>query len=300
MERESEERRAELEERYLNDDTEGTLFAAFYRPVMENANEYDDLFPEEIWLEAKMQLAHIRSVKRQELVLSNLRKRLEQRYSVFEDGTRKETRSPEQRKRTASIVMMAMFFQLLCRNTESLEENPYYNLILALFEDMKSDPYILRLYEAIDAEETKNEKAGAFVVQKDYLNDEKVEKILSNPLVSDDEKRITILREGYKQIKEKMKDSFTGGTQWWYVYKMMTEQKIYEDHRYKRFKDDLIAADVKKEHLPDTNLFTGKYDDIKKGTEYPNWKVAPGGREDILEMGKQFARIVFQIMHPIG
>lgn len=210
MERLSEKEHTELEQLYLNDKVEGTLFANFYNSIIRNANEEDDLFPEEVWKEAKEQLRHIYSISNKELVFSNLRKRLEQRYAIFDNGYSQEKRTKSQRQRTASIVMIAMFFQLLCTNIDSLEDNPYKSLILALFDDMKSDPYILQLYNEIAEEETKNDNRGNFVVQKDYLadvNSNNLEKPIICPLINitkDQETFIVpVLKEASNQTKNK-------------------------------------------------------------------------------------------------
>lgn len=299
MDRLSEQQVRDLESQYLNDELESALYAAFMQPVLINARANNDLLPAEVWSEAKAYLSHLSSIKKKNYAVQNIRKELEIRYSIFDNGIERIARSESQKQRTASIVMMAIFFQLLCAHISSLEGNPYVDLIRAIFDNMKTDPFILSLYSQIDTIETQNEKQGDFVRQKDYILGESTAQLLQDQNIADRDKRIAILKQSYQKFQEQIPDKFTGGSQWFYVYKLMSELSYYEEHRYQEFYDDLVKAGVLERHLPNTTQFTRKYKDIKEYTMFPNWKHRIGGRNDILTMGIDLARIVFNIINGI-
>ena len=86
---------------------------------------------------------------------------------------------------------------------------------------------------------------------------------------------------------------FKGGSQWFYVYKLMVEKGIYINRQYQQFKKDLETADIPK--LPKTSTFTRKYKQLPEGSTYP-WRTKNNGRSDILDEGNKIAEIAKDIL----
>ena len=113
----------------------------------------------------------------------------------------------------------------------------------------------------------------------------------------DDKFRRSCLRKIYAALKEQLKEQFKGGSQWFYVYRVMADLKIYADNSYKPFASDLETIGVTKKHMPNTNTFSRKQNQLKQGTRYPNWQVKTGGKQTVLDEGKRIAQIAFNIIN---
>ena len=114
--------------------------------------------------------------------------------------------------------------------------------------------------------------------------------------LNDDKLRRARLKKVYMALQEKLGTLFKGKSQWYYVYRMLAENNIYEENSYTLFESDLIAIGVREDQMPDTNTFSRKQAQIKKETTFPNWKVKTGGKQNYLDQGLQIARIAFEIM----
>lgn len=129
-----------------------------------------------------------------------------------------------------------------------------------------------------------------FIIKEEKENEPKID------IRKDREARIMKLIQVHKALKAQLGDSYTGKSQWFYVYKLMVEKGIYTNRKYRQFKADLEQAGISKNELPNTNTFTRKYNQLKKGTTFPDWENQNGGRDDILEEGKEIAQIAKTIL----
>jgi len=118
----------------------------------------------------------------------------------------------------------------------------------------------------------------------------------SNKNVRDPEQRPGLLKMVFDACKEKMGEKFQP-IDWFYIYKMMVDNYIYEDNSYKPFEADLKKAGIPETEMPPTDQFFRKYDVMKQGDDYrfPHWEVTNRGRQSTLDRGISIARIA----HPI-
>lgn len=115
--------------------------------------------------------------------------------------------------------------------------------------------------------------------------------------LQNDRLRIHKLRNAYTACKNDLGKRFKGGSQWFYIYKLMVENRTYEDKTYKLFLSDLASAGVPEKEMPNTDTFARKYSQMKEGIFFPNWKVKAGGRQATLDEGLQIARIAFGVLY---
>ena len=109
--------------------------------------------------------------------------------------------------------------------------------------------------------------------------------------------RIAKLKEVYKALADNLGKKFKGGSQWFYVYKLMADNKTYEDRSYKKFINDLQNIGMPQEVLPNPDTFTRKYNQLAKDCRYPYWRVKSGGKQATLDEGMEIARIAFDILY---
>ena len=119
----------------------------------------------------------------------------------------------------------------------------------------------------------------------------------SSKNLQNDRLRIRKLRNTYAACKNDMGRRFKGGSQWFYIYKLMVENRTYEDKTYKLFLSDLASAGVPEKEMPNTDTFARKYSQMKEDIFFPNWKVKAGGRQATLDEGLQIARIAFGVLY---
>lgn len=109
--------------------------------------------------------------------------------------------------------------------------------------------------------------------------------------------RIAKLKEVYKALVHNLGNKFKGGSQWFYVYKLMADNRTYEDRSYKKFINDLQHIGMPQENLPNPDTFTRKYNQLAKDCRYPYWRVKSGGKQATLDEGIEIARIAFDILY---
>lgn len=274
-----------------------------YNAINVTSERYGDLSPEEIWNEALSIVDEISNATQRTWKVDKVFSQLKRKYSSIEDEHGDcVKRSDKQQELTATLVL----FDVVCMlslakrlDPEQAEQHPY-------FEYMK---HILRffcesvLFQAMLAvlqqdEEDVEAITGQELQPSDYLSNKPIlnteKEVIS---LADEHMRIELLRRVYVALKEQLGESFTGRSQWFYVYRMMADCKAYENGSYTQFASDLKAAGVTKEHLPNTSTFSRKQGQLKAGMTYPNWQTKTGGKQTILDEGKRIARIAFDILY---
>ena len=116
------------------------------------------------------------------------------------------------------------------------------------------------------------------------------------PDFKDTKVRVAKLKEIYKTLRKDLDGKFKGGSQWFYVYKLMADCKIYEDRSYQLFMNDLHSAGVSKDDMPNPVTFTRKYNQLQRDSRYPYWRVKSGGKQATLDEGIGIARIAYNIL----
>lgn len=117
------------------------------------------------------------------------------------------------------------------------------------------------------------------------------------PDYRDTKVRVSKLKEIYKTLQKDLGKVFKGGSQWFYVYKLMADCKIYEDRSYQLFLNDLNNAGVAKTDMPNPVTFTRKYNQLQRDSRYPYWRVKSGGKQATLDEGLSIARIAYDILY---
>lgn len=114
--------------------------------------------------------------------------------------------------------------------------------------------------------------------------------------VRNPEQRPGLLKLVFDACKEKMGKKFQP-IDWFYIYKLMVDNYIYEDNSYKPFEADLKKAGIPGTEMPPTDQFFRKYNVMKQGEDnrFPHWEVTNRGRQSTLDRGISIARIA----HPI-
>ena len=117
------------------------------------------------------------------------------------------------------------------------------------------------------------------------------------PDYKDTKVRVVKLKMIYKTLRNDLGKNFKGGSQWFYVYKLMADCKIYEDRSYQLFMNDLHSAGVTKDVMPNPVTFTRKYNQLQRESRYPYWRVKSGGKQATLDEGMCIARIAYDILY---
>ena len=260
-------------------------------------------YKKEIWNEALAVVEEIRKSAHREWKVDKVFNQLKRKYSVFVDESNvRVERSEKQQEMTATLVL----FDVVCMlslaervKPEEAEQHPYFEYMRTilgyfcesvLFQAMLA---VLKHYE----EEVEN-IVGHDLQEVDYMDGVPAAKPVTKETNWDDDKfRRSCLRKIYAALKEQLKEQFKGGSQWFYVYRVMADLTIYADSSYKPFASDLEAIGVTKKHMPNTNTFSRKQNQLKQGTRYPNWQVKTGGKQTVLDEGKRIAQIAFNIIN---
>ena len=274
-----------------------------YNAINVVSERYEDISPEEIWDEALSIVEEIREVPHKKWKVQHVYSQLKRKYSAFEreDGTIIE-RTDKQQSITATLVL----FDVVCMLSLAQKLEPEQALQHPYYEHMKT---ILSffchsvLFEAMLAvlqqdEEDIEQITGHELQVRDYMEEDMIqeEPERKERNLNDDKLRRARLKKVYMALQEKLGTLFKGKSQWYYVYRMLAENNIYEENSYTLFESDLIAIGVREDQMPDTNTFSRKQAQIKKETTFPNWKVKTGGKQNYLDQGLQIARIAFEIM----
>lgn len=295
----SEDKKLELRQQYESRQE----YMVAYNAINVTSERYEDLSPEEIWNEAIAVVEEIRKSAHREWKVDKVFNQLKRKYSVFvdESDTRVQ-RSEKQQEMTATLVL----FDVVCMlslaervKPEEAEQHPYFEYmrtILGYFCESVLFQAMLAVLKH-DEEEVEN-IVGHDLQEVDYMDGIPAAKPVVKETNWDDDKfRRSCLRKIYAALKEQLKEQFKGGSQWFYVYRVMADLKIYADNSYKPFASDLETIGVTKKHMPNTNTFSRKQNQLKQGTRYPNWQVKTGGKQTVLDEGKRIAQIAFNIIN---
>lgn len=152
-----------------------------------------------------------------------------------------------------------------------------------------------RTDEYLEVIERKKKKAAELIEHEEQTIEQQEEK--KNPDYKDTQVRVAKLKEIYKTLRKDLGTKFKGGSQWFYVYKLMADCKIYEDRSYQLFLNDLHSAGVSKNDMPNPVTFTRKYNQLQSDTLYPYWRVKPGGKQATLDEGMGIAQIAYFILY---
>lgn len=295
----SEDKKLELRQQYESRQE----YMVAYNAINVTSERYEDLSPEEIWNEAIAVVEEIRKSAHREWKVDKVFNQLKRKYSVFVDESDvRVERSEKQQEMTATLVL----FDVVCMlslaervKPEEAEQHPYFEYmrtILGYFCESVLFQAMLAVLKH-DEEEVEN-IVGHDLQEVDYMDGVPAAKPVSKETNWDDDKfRRSCLRKIYAALKEQLKEQFKGGSQWFYVYRVMADLTIYADSSYKPFASDLEAIGVTKKHMPNTNTFSRKQNQLKQGTRYPNWQVKTGGKQTVLDEGKRIAQIAFNIIN---
>lgn len=295
----SEDKKLELRQQYESRQE----YMVAYNAINVTSERYEDLSPEEIWNEAIAVVEEIRKSAHREWKVDKVFNQLKRKYSVFVDESDvRVKRSEKQQEMTATLVL----FDVVCMlslaervKPEEAEQHPYFEYmrtILGYFCESVLFQAMLAVLKH-DEEEVEN-IVGHDLQEVDYMDGIPAAKPVTKETNWDDDKfRRSCLRKIYAALKEQLKEQFKGGSQWFYVYRVMADLKIYADNSYKPFASDLEAIGVTKKHMPNTNTFSRKQNQLKQGTRYPNWQVKTGGKQTVLDEGKRIAQIAFNIIN---
>lgn len=295
----SEDKKLELRQQYESRQE----YMVAYNAINVTSERYEDLSPEEIWNEAIAVVEEIRKSAHREWKVDKVFNQLKRKYSVFVDESDvRVERSEKQQEMTATLVL----FDVVCMlslaervKPEEAEQHPYFEYmrtILGYFCESVLFQAMLAVLKH-DEEEVEN-IVGHDLQEVDYMDGIPAAKPVVKETNWDDDKfRRSCLRKIYAALKEQLKEQFKGGSQWFYIYRVMADLKIYADNSYKPFASDLEAIKVTKEHMPNTNTFSRKQNQLKQGTRYPNWQVRTGGKQTVLDEGKRIAQIAFNIIN---
>lgn len=295
----SEDKKLELRQQYESRQE----YMVAYNAINVTSERYEDLSPEEIWNEALAVVEEIRKSAHREWKVDKVFNQLKRKYSVFVDESDvRVERSEKQQEMTATLVL----FDVVCMlslaervKPEEAERHPYFEYmrtILGYFCESVLFQAMLAVLKH-DEEEVEN-IVGHDLQEVDYMDGVPAAKPVTKETNWDDDKfRRSCLRKIYAALKEQLKEQFKGGSQWFYVYRVMADLTIYSANSYKPFASDLEAIKVTKEHMPNTNTFSRKQNQLKQGTRYPNWQVKTGGKQTVLDEGKRIAQIAFNIIN---
>lgn len=295
----SEDKKLELRQQYESRQE----YMVAYNAINVTSERYEDLSPEEIWNEAIAVVEEIRKSAHREWKVDKVFNQLKRKYSVFVDESDvRVERSEKQQEMTATLVL----FDVVCMlslaervKPEEAEQHPYFEYmrtILGYFCESVLFQAMLAVLKH-DEEEVEN-IVGHDLQEVDYMDGVPAAKPVTKETNWDDDKfRRSCLRKIYAALKEQLKEQFKGGSQWFYIYRVMADLTIYANSSYKPFASDLEAIGVTKKHMPNTNTFSRKQNQLKQGTRYPNWQVKTGGKQTVLDEGKRIAQIAFNIIN---
>lgn len=289
----SEEKKSELRGQY----DAVQEYTICYNAIEAVGDQFEDLSPEEVWSEALILVNEIKKAPNRKWKVQTIFNQLKRKYDSF-DGVNKRT--DQQRTRTATMVLFDVLIMLSLAkkvDAEHLNEHPYYDHMVTILNFIGGTT----LFEAMLAvahqdEDSIEQMVGEELQPHDYLGTRPQQphnQCLEKPFENTDTriKKLKLIYAALRKVEE-----FNGGSQWFYIYKMMAENGIYNEHSYTPFINDLKAIGVNDKSLPATIIFSRKYKQLKEGTQYPYWKVKAGGKQPTLDLGIKFAKIAFQIL----
>ena len=286
----------DLSARYAND----RLFQNLYSAIAAPCAEYGDITPEEIWQLASEYVRTITQTDNDLFEIDALPSKLHFLLSTYQVGDSIIQRKPEDIQRTVFFVELVILYQLM-RCQKQLENHPYQRYCLATLSNIQDNPLMAKIIPVIKETNDRYELIyGDELDTHDYLERKPVipQQQQTAPSLSDESHRRTLLSKIYAALIKQLGDTFTGKSQWFYVYRLMADCKIYENNSYSLFVSDLRAAGVANQHLPNTSTFSRKQQQLKSNSPYPNWQVKSNGKQNILDEGKRIAQIAFNILFP--
>lgn len=286
----------ELSIRYAND----RLFQNLYSAIAAPSAEYGDITPEEIWQLASEYVRSITQTDNDLFEIDALPSKLHFLLSAYQVGESIIQRKPEDIQRTIFFVELVILYQLM-RYQKQLENHPYQRYCLAILSHIQNHPLMAKIIPVIKETNDRYELIyGDELDTHDYLERKSIiqQPDPKEPRLTDETYRCALLGKIYAALQKQLGDTFTGKSQWFYVYRLMADCKAYENNSYSLFASDLRAAGVANQHMPNTSTFSRKQQQLKSGSPYPNWQVKPGGKQNILDEGKRIAKIAYNILFP--
>jgi len=182
-------------------------------------------------------------------------------------------------------------------DAEKAEEHPYYQYISTILGHIGETVLFAAMLAVMKHDEEMIEQMmGKELEQMDYMDG--VPEPVSEPKdiktkLMDDKVRRAKLLKVKNELERQLGDKFKGGSQWFYVYKLLAEMHVYADRSYVLFEADMNEIKVQ----VNTNTYTRKYAQLKENTTYPYWKPATGCKTATVEEGKRIAGIAYDIMN---
>lgn len=269
-----------------------------YNAINVVSEQFDDLCPEEVWNEALDVVDAIRRTQYRDWKVDKVFSELKRRYSDFMDECGQVVhRDKKAQEHSATMVLFDVVLMLSMAQKvapEKAEEHPYYPYMLTILRDIGQSLLFKAMLDVAHTDEDEVEKkiVGHELQEQDYLGGERkqvVEPKSNHEALQDASIRQARLKNAYKKLKEQ--DYKMGASDWYYVFRMMAEKKVYERlDSYALFAADLKAIDV----TLDTKVFSRKKDQFKDGPEYPYWKTKTGRKLSTMEKGLEIARIAYK------
>ena len=229
-------------------------YTVCYNAVDAVSEHYDDLSPEEVWCEALLIVDEIKKSTNKKWKITTIYSQLKRKYDSFDNGIK---RNEEQREHTATIVLFDVVLMLtIAKKVDacSAEEHPYFDYIASILNFIGHTTLFAAMLAVTHQNEVDIEDMlGKELSPCDYLeSNHTMKKIVSqeHTTFSNDDKRRACLEEIYKKVKQV--NEFTGGSQWFYIYKMMAENGIYKERSYTLFINDLKSIGVNNSPAPIT------------------------------------------------
>jgi|GEM_PF-7133802 len=297
-------RLSEIEKKNLRNRFENRQeYRVAYNVISTTSEHYDDLSPEEIWNEALLVIEELSNSTHREWKADKLFNQLKRKFSIIEDEHGECThRTIKQQEISATLVL----FDVICMlslakrlSPEEAESHPYYGYMVKIIQYFGQSILFHAMLAVLKHDEVAEEAATGQELQPvDYM-DGIPEETTEKPSVDYNDANIRVgrLRKIYTVLQEKMGADFKGRSQWYYVYRLMAENRIYKEGSYTQFVSDIKGANVKDEHMPDTNTFSRKRKQMKSNLTYPNWQINHGGKQTVLEEGLKIAKIAFEILY---
>lgn len=276
-----------------------------YNAINVVSEHYDDLSPEEIWNEALLIVDEISKSNHRQWKVDKVYSQLKRKFSIISDESgNTSNRTDKQQSISATLVLFDVVCMLsLAKRLEpqQAQQHPYYEYmrtILGYF--CHSVLFQAMLAVLMNDEEEVESLVGNELQEVDYMDAQPApqQQPKNNPPDwNDHDLRISKLRKIYAALQRQLGEHFQGRSQWFYVYRVMADLTTYQEHSYTLFVSDLREIGVKNEHMPNTNTFSRKQDQLKPHSRYPNWQVKPGRKQTVLDEGIRIARIAFDILN---
>lgn len=265
-----------------------------YNAINVVSEQFDDLCPEEVWNEALDVVDAIRLTQYRDWKVDKVFSELKRKYSDFVDECGNVVhRDRKAQEHSATMVLFDVVLMLSMAQKvvpDKATEHPYYPYMLTILGYIGQTVLFQAMLAVAHTDEDKVEKmVGHELQEQDYLGGERkpvVEPKSNHEALQDASIRQARLKNAYKKLTEQ--GYKMGASDWYYVFRMMAEKKVYERlDSYALFAADLKAIDV----TLDTKVFSRKKDQFKDGPEYPYWKPKAGGKQSTMEKGLAIARI---------